>query len=311
MELRQLRSFCKIAESGSFSRAAGVLRLTQPALGLQIRNLEEELGVPLLTRHSRGVVLTLHGTVLLQHAESILAGVTTAFRAIKEVDQGPATTLRVGLAPSLAAMLSQSLLQRAAASVGALRLDLAEAPTKYLNEWVSEGAVDLAIACEGPISANVYREEVLREALYLVQPAVSHEPAVGKPIEFADLTDMPLLVADPLLTRNLIDKLQSQAVIAGVTLQIRKVLPSTSLVKDAVEDGEGVTVLPYAVVKRECEQRRLRVRKIVGPSLTRNAYLLTKVDRPQPRSVLQLIRDVISEQICGSPEHGYVVPAAS
>jgi len=181
----------------------------------------------------------LHGTVLLQHAESILAGVTTAFRAIKEVDQGPATTLRahpklnaqttgckaldrlqylvgmdsiifgwplrVGLAPSLAAMLSQSLLQRAAASVGALRLDLAEAPTKYLNEWVSEGAVDLAIACEGPISANVYREEVLREALYLVQPAVSHEPAVGKPIEFADLTDMPLLVADPLLTRNLAD----------------------------------------------------------------------------------------------------------
>ena len=309
MELRQLRSFCKIAELGSFSRAAGVLHLTQPALGLQIRNLEEELGVALLTRHSRGVALTSHGTVLLQHAETILAGVSTAFRAVKEVDRRVPAAVKVGMAPSLAAMLSQSLSRRAAASAGRIKLDLAEAPTKYLGEWVSEGAIDLAIACEGPVSSNVRREEVLREALYLVQPAVPNEPAIGRPIDFADLADMPLLVADPLLTRRLVDKLQSEAVIAGISLQIRSVLPSTNLVKESVEDGEGATVLPYAVVKRECEQGRLRIRKIVGPALTRNAYLLSHVDRPQPQGVLDLIRDVISEQICGTPEHGHFVPA--
>ena len=150
---------------------------------------------------------------------------------------------------------------------------------------------------------------MLREALYLIQPAVPNEPAIGKPIDFADLADMPLLVADPLLTRLLVDKLQSQAAIAGVSLQIRGVLPSTSLVKEAVEDGEGATVLPYAVVRRECEQRRLRVRKIIGPALTRNAYLLSHADRPHLLGVRQLIRDVISEQICGVPEHGHLVGA--
>ncbi len=308
MELRQLRSFCKIAEMGSFSRAAGVLHLTQPALGLQIKNLEEELGVALLTRHSRGVMLTEQGAVLLQHAETILAGVGTAFRAVKEMDRRTPTAVRVGMAPSLAAMLSQPLSQKAA-SAGTINLDLAEAPTKYLTDWVSEGSIDLAIACEGPLSPHVQREEVLREALYLVQSAVPNEPAIGTPIDFADLADMPLLVADPLLTRMMVDKLQSEAAIAGISLQIRSVLPSTSLVKNSVEDGEGVTVLPYAVVRRECEQKRLRVRRIVGPALTRNAYLLSHVARPQLQGVRQLIRDVISEQICGAPEHGHFVQA--
>ncbi len=305
MELRQLRSFCKIVELGSFSRAAGVLHLTQPALGLQIRNLEHELGVALLTRHSRGVVLTSHGAILLEHAETILAGVSTAFRAIKNCQ--PTATVKVGMAPSLAAMLSQPLSSRAAASAGRFSLHLAEAPTKYLNDWVADGALDLAIGCEGPVSSNVRREEVLREALYLVQPAMPNEPAIGKPIDFADLADMPLLVADPLLSRLLVDKLQSQAAIAGVSLHIRGVLPSTNLVKEAVEDGEGATVLPYAMVRRECEQRRLRVRKIVGPALTRNAYLLSHADAPKMHGLRQLIREAIAEQICGAPEHGQVV----
>ena len=307
MEIRQLRSFCKIVELGSFSRAAGSLRLTQPALGLQIKNLEEELGAALLIRHSRGVAVTPRGAILLGHAQSILAGVQAAHNAVRQTM--PSMVVRLGMAPSLATMLTQPLKQRSKASNAGIRLDLSAAPTRYLNDWVSDGSIDLAIACEGPVPPNVRREEVLREALYLVQSAAPGEPAIGQPVAFADLTEMPLLVADPLLTRMMVDKLQSEAAIAGISLHIHSVLPSTSLVKDAVEDGEGVTVLPYAVVRRECEQRRLRVRQIVGPALTRSAYLLSHVSRPQANDVSQLIRDVIGEQICSVPEHGEVVQA--
>lgn len=310
MEIRQLRSFCKIAELGSFSRAAGVLHLTQPALGLQIRNLEEELGVPLLTRHSRGVALTPHGMRLLQHAEAILAGVNSAFLEFKESAHSAKATVKIGMAPSLAVMLSRPLLQRVEASAGNLRVDLAEAPSKYLNDWVAEGAIDLAIACDGPVSAHVRREEVLREALYLVQAAAPNEPAIGAPINFVDLAGLPLIIADPLLTRQLVDKLQAAAASAGIELKIQSVLTSTTLVKNAVEDREGATVLPYAVVRRECEQGRLRIRQIVGPSLIRTAYLLLHAERPQPQSLSQLIRDVISEQIGGAPAHGHLVEAA-
>ncbi|KMO36868.1 LysR family transcriptional regulator [Methylobacterium aquaticum] len=310
MELRQLRSFRKIAELGSFSRAANVLCLTQPALGLQIKNLEEELGVALLTRHSRGVALTPQGSLLLKHAESILTGVDTAVRAVRETQAESPKAVRIGMAPSLAAMLSVSLSQRVAESQSGLRLDLTEAPSKYLSDWVADGEIDLAIACEGPVGPKIDREVVLEEALYLVQPAVPNEPAIGRPIDFADLADMPLFVADPLLTRRLVDKLQSEAAVAGIRLHIRGVLPSMNIVKNLVEDGEGATVLPYAVVKRECDQNRLRIRKIVGPTLTRNAYMLSHRERPQSTRIRELIRDVISDQIRGTPEHGTIGKAA-
>lgn len=307
MELRQLRSFRKIAEMGSFSKAANVLCLTQPALGLQIKNLEEELGVPLLTRHSRGVVPTRQGVLLLQRAETILAEVDSAVREAK--GEGP-RAVRIGMAPTLAAMLSVSLSRRTADSSDDVRLELTEAPTKTLNDWLAQGEIDLAVACEGPVGRNILREVVLEEALYLVQPAVPNEPAIGYPVEFVDLADMPLFVADPLLTRMLVDKLQSEAAIASIRLHIRGVLPSMAIVKNLVEDGEGATVLPYAVVRRECEQNRLRVRRIVGPTLSRNAYMLSHVDRPQAACVRQLIRDVISEQIRGTPEHGRLAAVA-
>lgn len=307
MELRQLRSFRKIAEMGSFSKAANVLCLTQPALGLQIKNLEEELGVALLTRHSRGVVPTRQGVLLLQRAETILAEVDSAVREAK--GEGP-RAVRIGMAPTLAAMLSVSLSRRTADNNDDVRLELTEAPTRTLNDWLAQGEIDLAVACEGPVGRNILREVVLEEALYLVQPAVPNEPAIGHPVDFVDLADMPLFVADPLLTRMLVDKLQSEAAIASIRLHIRGVLPSMAIVKNLVEDGEGATVLPYAVVRRECEQNRLRVRRIVGPTLSRNAYMLSHVDRPQAAYVRQLIRDVISEQIRGTPEHGRLAAVA-
>jgi DNA-binding transcriptional LysR family regulator len=72
MDLRQLKYFVQIAESGNFSRAAEVLRIAQPSLSQQIKSLEEELGVKLLVRHARGVTATEHGQQLYDHARRIL-----------------------------------------------------------------------------------------------------------------------------------------------------------------------------------------------------------------------------------------------
>ena len=72
MDIRQLRYFSAIAEAGSFTKAAERVRIAQPALGLQIKKLEEELGTVLLVRHSRGVQVTEAGALLLRHAGSIL-----------------------------------------------------------------------------------------------------------------------------------------------------------------------------------------------------------------------------------------------
>ncbi|HTI88742.1 MAG TPA: LysR family transcriptional regulator, partial [Alphaproteobacteria bacterium] len=78
MTLRQLHYFLRILELKSFSKAAANLHIAQPALGLQIRKLEDELGVPLLNRHSRGVTPTEAGLILREHAQTVLRQVERA-----------------------------------------------------------------------------------------------------------------------------------------------------------------------------------------------------------------------------------------
>lgn len=302
MEFRQLRSFCKIVEHGSFTRAAEALRITQPALGLQIRNLEEELRVVLLVRHSRGVELTPEGKILLERAEVILNNVDLAVRAIGDSRTVEKGEVRLGLAPSMAAMMSISLSRRTNERLKHVRFEFLEAPTPILADWVSEKRVDLAIACEGPLDPQVVREGLLHEWLYLVQAPVDGEPSVGPPIQFKELSTFPLVIADPMLTRLLYGKLVETAHAAGIALDIQNVLPSTDLVKTLVEEGVVATVMPYANVRRECQQGTLRIRKIVGPTLTRNAYLLSHRDSSPNRAVREIIRQVVADEIREMPE---------
>ncbi len=302
MEIRQLRSFCKIVEHGSFTRAAEALRITQPALGLQIRNLEEELRVLLLVRHSRGVEVTSEGRVLLERAQVILSNVDLAIRAVGDCRALEKGEVRLGLAPSMAAMMSVSLSRLANERLKHVRFEFLEAPTPILVDWVSAKRVDLAIACEGSISPQVVREELLHEWLYLVQAPVEGQPSIGPPIQFTELSDISLVIADPMLTRLLHGKLVEAAQAVGIQLDVQNVLPSTDLVKTLVEEGVVATVMPYANVRRECQQGTLRIRKIVGPTLTRNAYLLSHRDISPNHAVGDLIRQAVAHEIGKMPE---------
>ena len=89
MDIRQLRYFSEIVEAKSFTRAANRVRIAQPALGLQIRKLEDELGAELLRRHSRGVEATEAGTVLLRHANAILKQVEQARQEVMDLSGPP------------------------------------------------------------------------------------------------------------------------------------------------------------------------------------------------------------------------------
>jgi LysR family transcriptional regulator, nitrogen assimilation regulatory protein len=88
MELRQLRYFVAIAAAGSLSKASERLRIAQPALSLQLANLEAYLGTKLFERYNRGVRLTQSGTMLLQHAVTILKGVNDASAARPKISRG-------------------------------------------------------------------------------------------------------------------------------------------------------------------------------------------------------------------------------
>lgn len=112
MEFRHLRYFVTVAELGSISRAATKLFIAQPPLSAQIRQLEEEVGAPLLVRLPRGVRLTPAGQAFLQDARAILARTEQAKTRAKELQNGQRDRLRVGLVPSVTQSLLPGLIQR-------------------------------------------------------------------------------------------------------------------------------------------------------------------------------------------------------
>ncbi|MGE0315145.1 MAG: LysR family transcriptional regulator [Lautropia sp.] len=99
MNLRQLKYFVKVVEAGSMTRAAEQLFVAQPALGMQIRQLEEDVGVALLDRHSRGVTPTRAGALLLERARAILALVEQARSEVSACDRGRAKRCASGSRP--------------------------------------------------------------------------------------------------------------------------------------------------------------------------------------------------------------------
>src|SRR6188768_2158908 len=112
MELRHLRYFVAIAEERSFTRASERLWVAQPGLSTQIRRLEEELGVKLFERHTRGVDLTEAGTVFLERARATLAAAEDARATVSDLESGLVGAIRLGLATGARSQLVPSLLER-------------------------------------------------------------------------------------------------------------------------------------------------------------------------------------------------------
>ena len=113
MEIRQLLYFTRIVSLGSFSKAANELRIAQPSLGQQVRNLEEELGTKLLVRHSRGVKPTAPGVILFQHASKILQDVRRAKEGVLAIANQPKGIVNVGMTRGSAIYSRRSLLSLA------------------------------------------------------------------------------------------------------------------------------------------------------------------------------------------------------
>ncbi len=122
MELRHLRYFAAVAAHGSFSRAANNLHLTQPALSRQVKDLEEEIGVPLFLRGKNTVTLTEAGEIFYEEARDLLARADQAIQRVR--GEARHEILRVGYGPSLTAGIMPRALERFQAAVPRVRIEL-------------------------------------------------------------------------------------------------------------------------------------------------------------------------------------------
>src|SRR5713101_3698099 len=193
MELRHLRYFVAVAAHGSFNRAAEILHLTQPALSRQVKDLEEELGVPLLVRSQNTVKLTESGSLFYGEAREVIARANEAVCRVR--GEARSETLRVGYAPSMIAGIMPAVLEKFQSATPRVRIELTDLSSREINELASEGRLDLVISPGISVMKGIpgfQWTELRRLQPVLVMPE-THPLARLKRIPLVRLRELPLI----------------------------------------------------------------------------------------------------------------------
>jgi LysR family nitrogen assimilation transcriptional regulator len=249
--------------------------VAQPALGLQIRQLERELGVPLLIRHSRGVSPTEAGQQLYVRALEILDLVERARIEVSAASRNEREPIVLGLTNGTMALLGPNLIREAEATLPQLQLSLVEEMSSVLVDALDRGEVDIALAYDVPDRPNLLRIPLLEEEVLFVR-AASEEPFTA-PIAFSSVLALPLVLPNE---RDVIrTRVQAIANQLALPLRIGYEVSSINMLKRLVADGGSASVMPYATILDEVERGILRCRRIIDPTPKRILYLVRSIRR--------------------------------
>jgi DNA-binding transcriptional LysR family regulator len=193
MELRHLRYFVAVAEARSFTRAAEEIHVAQPALSVQVRRLEDELGVALLDRSRRAVALTAAGEVMLAEARRLLAQLDVAVRTVQRTASGATGRLAVGFVPSASNAALPPLLRGFREEHPDVEIQLHELAPDALVRGTHEGRLDVSFLY-GPFEDDALDQLVVgREAFVAALPA-GHPLGHRDAIDVAELSGAPFIL---------------------------------------------------------------------------------------------------------------------
>jgi LysR family nitrogen assimilation transcriptional regulator len=240
VQLRHLRYFTGIVEAGSFSRAASVVHIAQPALSQQIAELELDLGVTLLHRSARGVHPTPAGDILYHEAVSILGRMNQLAELVRASGPEIEGAVNVGISSTLAATLLGPFLEACRAALPKVTLRCFTAGGTSLKARLEAHTLRLACTFEDDFSPVFARRPVFRQSCYLV----SNTPLPGNPatVSLRDLTTLPLVLpAAPNMLRSKLDRVFAEA---GLAVHVAAGADVLSGALSAVQAGIGGGILP-------------------------------------------------------------------
>jgi len=282
MDIRQLTTFLHVATLGSLSRAAEHLHIAQPALGRQIKMLEEELSVALFTRHGRGMVLTAEGHTLLERASAILRLMEDARVEISSGRDAVKGTVSLGVPPTAGEVIAGPLVERFIKQHPEVTVRIVPAFSGYLLDMLQRGEVDLAVMYETHAVRELEIEPLIVEPLSLVSLRETKQSARGS-AQFAELASQPLILPGP--RHGLRVLIEEEARKQGIELTVPVEADSLQTLKDLVLRGLGATVLPVAAIYEEMKSGRLQARPITAPELSRKLVLARSIAKPSSNAV--------------------------
>jgi LysR family transcriptional regulator, nitrogen assimilation regulatory protein len=295
MDLKQLEYFVRVAELGSFTRAAIELDVAQPALSRQVRLLEVELRQTLLVRNGRGAVPTEAGKLLLEHGRGILYQVQRTLEDLGRLRGGLSGRVAVGLPSSVARVLTVPLTRAFREALPEAKLSISEGLSGSLHEGLAAGRLDIVVLYDAQPARDLDLIPLLEEELLLVsaRPPGLHEDPPPGPVSLEEVAKMPLVI--PTTPNAIRMYVESEMAAIGCRPTVALEIDGVTAILDLVLDGAGCAVLgrnallnsprPSAYTARQIGESPLKIQLALATSLQRPAT-------PVQKAALDLIRDI-------------------
>jgi DNA-binding transcriptional LysR family regulator len=239
MELRHLRYFVAVAEELNFRRAAERLRVAQPALSAQIKNLEQELGVRLFDRTTRSVLLTQTGQVFLGEARGILGATTHAEQLVRKAEQGLVGTLRVGVITPATGPLLAKVLRHFHQKYPGVQLSLSALTSAEQLKRLRAGELDAGLL-RPPVTSPEFDTRFVEQAPQVLAVPAGHRLAKKRRLEWTDFNGEGLVMIHPDQQHSFYDPFIAACVKAGAKTHVAQYAQDVQIKMWLISAGFGI-----------------------------------------------------------------------
>ena len=298
MDIRQLRYFVGVVDAGSFTRAAARLAISQSALSLHVRQMEDSFGTILLVRERNGIRLTAPGAKLLDHARIILRQVALAEAELTNKVASPAGEVSIGIPSGAARLMVAKLLATARDEIPNVSLKIVEGMSGPLDEWMLAGRFNLSLSYRTPDSIGRNLELAREEFCLVAHPAL---PPFGETVRLSELYSFPLAVPGPINSarRTLADAVARQ----GCALDVRFEVDSLSTIVKMVADRDAYSILTPSAIQLEARSGLVKIINIVDPVIARSIVVITN-PRDEQDHLVTATRSVLTNVVRGLIANG-------
>lgn len=286
MDLKQIRTFVAVYEGGSINSAADRLRVAQPSLSLQVKNLEELVGVALFERHARGVRPTAAGERFYEDCRRILGNVESAAQNMREFATGVSGALDVGLIPTITKGALAELLPPFAEDLPNVDIRVVEAFSGTLTDWVMSGELDFAVVTEPPRHDGLEMRVLSSEPLAMISGRDTGRRHL-EPVSLSELPPIKLVM--PSRQHSLRTMVERYIKVGNI--KIERVIEIDGLfgTLEFIRNSDFSGIFPVTTIVRDLHKGEYIVNPLEDLQTTLEYFLVHQTQRPLSPAARELV----------------------